>query len=90
MKCSKCSNDTFFAEKGVRKCASCGFPVSDKHYLGDAVYYTYDGFGVMLTTEDGLHTISSIYLEPDVIAKLLKLLGTNYDRAKMRECIEDN
>ena len=39
-----------------------------KEYLGDSVYADTDGFGIWLTTENGLATDPSnrIYLEPDV------------------------
>lgn len=39
----------------------------DKVYLGDGVYALYDGFGICLTTENGLETTNRIYLEPAVL-----------------------
>ncbi len=59
----------------------------DKHYLGDAVYYQNDGHGVMLTTENGISVTSQIYLEPEVLAALLKMLGRDYDQTKLRAII---
>ncbi len=41
-----------------------------KIYLGDAVYAEFDGYAVILTTEDGLQTTNTIYLEPEVLAAL--------------------
>ncbi len=41
-----------------------------KEYLGDAVYAEFDGCGIMLTTEDGISTTNSIYLEPEILALL--------------------
>lgn len=43
-----------------------------KIYLGDSVYADYDGWNVILTTENGLSTDPSneIVLEPAVIAAL--------------------
>ena len=43
-----------------------------KFYLGDSVYVSFDGWGFMLTTENGLPTDPSnrIYLEPKVLESL--------------------
>ncbi len=38
----------------------------DKTYIGDGVYVSFDGFGVVLTTEDGYQTTNTIYLDPSV------------------------
>lgn len=38
-----------------------------KEYLGDAVYAQFDGFGIKLTTEDGMRATNTIVLEPEVI-----------------------
>ena len=38
----------------------------DKRYIGDAVYVAFDGFGLILTTEDGIQATNTIYLEPEV------------------------
>lgn len=47
-----------------------------KTYLGDAVYAEADGYGgIMLTTEDGVSTTNSIYLEPEVIASFSKWMA---------------
>lgn len=37
-----------------------------KAYIGDGVYLDDDGFGFILTTEDGTRVTNKIYLEPDV------------------------
>lgn len=42
-----------------------------KEYLGDSVYVTYDGNGLILTTENGLGPSNTIYIEPDVYGSLL-------------------
>lgn len=45
-----------------------------KQYLGDAVYCEPDGHGgVILTTEDGYRATNTIYLEPEVIRRLLQV-----------------
>ena len=44
-----------------------------KAYLGDSVYVEYDGWGLILTTENGLPADPSntIHLEPEVVDSLL-------------------
>ena len=54
---------------------------SDKVYLGDAVYVTFDGYHVVLTTEDGIRTTNSIYLEPEVLANFTEWLAVMKERA---------
>lgn len=46
-----------------------------KEYLGDAVYLTYGDYGVTLTTEDGIRATNTIFLEPEVIQRLVSSLG---------------
>lgn len=62
-------------------------PESRKHYLGDAVYYEKVAYGIVLTTENGVAETNRIELEPEVIVALLRSLGGDYDRAKLREAI---
>ncbi len=45
--------------------------LSFKTYLGDGVYIGFDGFSVVLTTENGIETTNTIYLEPDTLAAFL-------------------
>jgi hypothetical protein len=40
--------------------------MADKVYLGDGAYASYDGFGIVLTTENGIEATNTIYLEPEV------------------------
>lgn len=40
----------------------------NKQYLGDAVYIQFDGWNIILTTEDGISETNSIYMEPEVVA----------------------
>ena len=42
-----------------------------KVYLGDSVYAQFDGFGIVLTTENGLGPSNTIVLEPEVIVNFL-------------------
>lgn len=48
----------------------------EKTYLGDSVYAEFDGFGVVLTTENGLPTDPSnkIFLEPDVLTAFVNYI----------------
>ena len=41
-----------------------------KEYIGDGVYAKFDGFGVILTTENGFEATNKIYLEPQVLDAL--------------------
>lgn len=41
-----------------------------KQYLGDSVYAEFDGFGIVLTTENGHGPSNIIILEPQVLAAL--------------------
>jgi hypothetical protein len=44
----------------------------DKKYLGDGVYAESDGYGIVLTTEDGISVQNRIVLEPDVYSALVQ------------------
>ena len=42
-------------------------------YLGDGVYAdTRDGYGIEVTTENGVEVSNKIYLEPEVFSALLR------------------
>ena len=43
----------------------------DKEYIGDGAFVSFDGFGLVLTTEDGVSTTNTIYLEPNVYKQLV-------------------
>jgi hypothetical protein len=44
-----------------------------KTYLGDAVYADFDGWYIVLTTEDGGPVpTNTVYLEPDVLDALIE------------------
>ncbi len=40
--------------------------MTPKAYIGDGVYVEHDGFGLVLTTENGIETTNRIVLEPSV------------------------
>lgn len=41
-----------------------------KDYLGDSVYANFDGFNIVLTTENGYGPSNTIALEPNVLRAL--------------------
>lgn len=43
-----------------------------KTYIGDGVYVEFDGYGLVVTTEDGIRVTNRIVLEPDVYNSLLQ------------------
>lgn len=55
-----------------------------KVYLGDGVYAEFDQFGaVKLTTENGIETTNTIYLEPEVVEAFLDFLKWNERHQKV-------
>ena len=42
----------------------------NKVYLGDSVYVAFDGYGIVLTTENGLGPSNTVCLEPPVLEAL--------------------
>ena len=45
-----------------------------KAYIGDGAFVEFDGFAVVLSTEDGEQTTNRIVLEPDTLNALLEWL----------------
>lgn len=45
-----------------------------KDYLGDGVYAKFDGYALVLTTEDGVSVHNEIVLEPSVIAAMTRYI----------------
>jgi hypothetical protein len=45
-----------------------------KEYLGDAVYASFDGWHITLTTENGIRATNTIYLEPAVQVALVQFI----------------
>lgn len=41
-----------------------------RKYIGDGVYADFDGFHIVLTTEDGIKATNRIVLEPEVFNSL--------------------
>ena len=42
--------------------------IEKKDYLGDGAYVKFDGYHVVLTTEDGINITNTVALEPSVLA----------------------
>lgn len=63
-----------------------------KSYLGDGVYCDFDGFGLLLTTEDGVRETNRIVLEPEVYNSLkeyVEQLMTPEPEVHQPECLCD-
>lgn len=46
-----------------------------KEYLGDGAYVEFDGYGLILTAEDGLEATDRVYLEPEAYARLVAFVA---------------
>lgn len=45
-----------------------------KTYLGDGAYAEFDGYAIVLTTEDGIRATNRIVLEPEVWSALSRFV----------------
>jgi len=52
----------------------------NKQYLGDGVYAKFDGYSIVLTTENGVMTTNQIVLEPEVLAALVNYAEKIYKK----------
>lgn len=60
-----------------------------KEYLGDGAYVDFDGFAVILTTEDGVDTTNTVVLEPGELKMFeawLDRLRSNVDTPGPADC----
>ena len=60
-----------------------------KEYLGDGAYVDFDGFAIILTTEDGIDTTNSVVLEPgelDRFEKWLERLRLEVGQTEPADC----
>jgi len=66
--------------------------MEDKRYLGDGVYVEFDGFNMVLTTENGVSVSNRIVLEPEVNRAYMEFVaGWSKERLRiMREVGEDD
>jgi hypothetical protein len=42
-----------------------------KTYLGDGLYGEWDGFGIWVTSENGIEVLNRVYFEPSVLQSLV-------------------
>ena len=57
----------------------------DKRYLGDSVYLDFDGYHIVLTTENGYGADNTIILEPFMVDKIddyVTFLKNKYKKAQ--------
>lgn len=45
-----------------------------KQYIGDGVYVDFDGYAIILTTENGISVTNTIYLEPVVVKSFINFV----------------
>jgi len=48
--------------------------ISNKEYLGGAVYIEFDGHDYILTTDNGIDILNQIILDPITVEKLIKYI----------------
>lgn len=44
----------------------------NKEYIGDGAYAEFDGYGILVTAENGISIQERIYLEPNVLKNLIE------------------
>ncbi len=57
-------------------------PTNYKEYLGDGVYMDFDGFHIVLTTEDGISVQNTVYLEPEFPERIAQYRDRVHERIK--------
>jgi hypothetical protein len=53
-----------------------------KSYIGDGVYIDFDGYSLILTTEDGISVQNTVVLEPSVYSALVEYVAALREGAK--------
>ena len=53
-----------------------------KVYLGDGAYAEFDGYALVLTTENGISVTNTIVLEPEVYGALVRFVAAIEARAQ--------
>ena len=64
-------------------------PTGLKDYLGDGVYIDYDGYSIILTTEDGVSVQNRIFMEPQVMQAFQRYIERILAILKERKEAED-
>lgn len=61
-----------------------------KEYLGDGAYVDFDGYSIVLTTEDGISTTNSVVLEPGplkIFEEWIERLRLEVGQTEPRTCV---
>lgn len=56
--------------------------MSNKQYLGDSVYVDFDGYNLVLTTENGMGPSNTIIIEPPVYYALVRYAESLREKAQ--------
>jgi hypothetical protein len=51
----------------------------EKVYIGDGAFASFDGFGIWLTTSNGIEDTNRVFLEPAVFEALLRFAAQHWD-----------
>ncbi len=60
-------------------------PRKDKQYLGDGVYIANDGYHLVLTTENGIETTNTIYMDGNVVASFHRYIEWLKEKSKLED-----
>lgn len=60
-----------------------------KRYIGDGVYVDFDGYGIVLTTENGLCETNRIVLEPEVYESMMDYVRALREKANEHPHAQD-
>jgi Mn-dependent DtxR family transcriptional regulator len=61
-----------------------------KVYLGDSVYVEFDGYGLVLTTENGYGPTNTIIMEPEVVHNLQEYVAALKEEASDARASEED
>lgn len=62
--------------------------MSNKVYLGDSVYADFDGFHIVLTTENGYGPSNTICLDASVVVELQRYIANLNQAENLKELTE--
>lgn len=60
-----------------------------KDYLGDGLYVDFDGYAIRLYASNGIHTLSEVFLEPQVLESFFRYIERLKQIKKDKEVIND-
>lgn len=61
----------------------------EKRYLGDGAYVEFDGYALVLTTEDGIRATNRVVLEPEVWRALEAFVAELTEERKATDATEE-